>query len=148
MSTICPEKINLLSIKIFKSSIHTTEEYMNHPVKPDGVEIQVGQNTAFNFEVKNIRVRLHVGLTATNNEKQPIGLHGDYVLEFIIHVENLDEFVVEKEGSRVVDRILGGTINGIVYSTARGIIFERTATSSFGGVVLPVIDPKQLIEQA
>lgn len=147
MSTINPELISILSLTIFKSNISTTEDYMNHPVKPDGVEIQVGQNMAFNFEVKNIRVRLIVELMATNNVKKPIGINGDYVLEFIIHVENFDEFLIEEEGKKMIDSKLCGTINGIVYSTARGIIFERTAATSFGGVILPVINPNLLIEK-
>jgi hypothetical protein len=38
------------------------------------------------------------------------------------------------------------TINGIVYSTARGIVYEKTIATPFGGVLLPVIDPDLLIE--
>jgi hypothetical protein len=34
---------------------------------------------------------------------------------------------------------------GIAFSTARGIVFDRTQGTFFGGVILPVIDPKKLI---
>lgn len=147
MSTVKPELIKIHSLTIFKANISTTENYMNHPSKPVGVEIQVSQNTAFNLEEKNIRVRLNVELSATNSSQEPIGLNGDYVIEFIIHVENFDEFILEKEDKKLVESKLGGTINGIVYSTARGIIYERTAATSFGGVILPVINPNHLNEK-
>jgi preprotein translocase subunit SecB len=148
MSKINPDLISIQSIKIFKSGVSTTGEYMDHPVQPDGVEIKLGQRTAFDFGTKRIRVRLNVELEATNKKKEPVGLTGEYVLEFVIQVENFDDFIIEREGKKQVDIVLGGTINGIVYSTARGIIYERTAATAFGGVILPVIDPNHLIEKS
>jgi hypothetical protein len=147
MSTIHPELIKILSVRIFKSNISTTDEYMNNPIKHDGVEIKVGQNTAFNIEKKNIRIRLNIELEARKNESEPIGLSGNYVLEFHIHVDDMEQFITEKEDKKLIDSQLGGTLSGIVYSTARGIIYERTATTAFGGVILPVIDPNLLVKK-
>jgi len=53
MSTIHPEMISILSVKVFKSNFETTDEYLNKPEKPSGVEIKLGQNTAYNLEEKN-----------------------------------------------------------------------------------------------
>jgi hypothetical protein len=147
MSTIHPELITILSIKIFKSNISATDEYMNDPVKPAGAEINVGQNTAFNLEKKNIRIRLIVKLEAKKDEIESLGLTGEYVLEFHIHVEDMEQFIIEKDDKKFIDSKLGGTLNGIVYSTARGIIYERTAATAFEGVILPVIDPNLLLEK-
>lgn len=147
MSTIHPELITILSIKIFKSNINATDEYMNDPVKPAGTEINVGQNTAFNLEKKNIRIRLIVKLEAKKNETESLGLTGEYVLEFHFHVDDLEQFIIEKDDKKYIDGKLGGTLSVIVYSTARGIIYERTAATAFEGVVLPVIDPNLLLEK-
>lgn len=147
MSTIHPELITILSIKIFKSNISATDEYMNDPVKPAGAEINVGQTTAFNLEKKNLRIRLIVKLEAKKNETESLGLTGEYILEFHIHVDDLDQFIIEKDDKKYIDSKLGGTLNGIVYSTARGIIYERTAATAFEGVILPVIDPNLLLEK-
>jgi hypothetical protein len=146
MSTIHPELITILSIRIFNSNISTTDEYMNNPVKPAGVEIKVGQNTAFNIEKKNIRIRLNIELEARKNETEPVGLTGVYILEFHIHIDDLEQFITERENKKLIDSKLGGTLGGIVYSTARGIIYERTAATVFGGVILPVIDPNLLLK--
>ena len=142
-----PELITILSVKIFRSTINTTDEYMNNPIKNEGVEILVEQNTAFNIEKKNIRIRLNIDLEARINKSEPIGLSGNFVLEFHIQVENLEQFIIEVDDKKLIDSQLGGTLNGIVYSTARGIIFERTATSAFRGVILPVIDPNLLLNK-
>jgi len=147
MSTIHPELITVQSVRIHKSSITATDEYMENPVKPAGIEINVGQSTAFNIENKNIRIRLKIGLEARKNETEPIGLYGDYVLEFHIHVDDLEQFITETGDKKLIDSKLGGTLSGIVYSTARGIIFERTAATAFGGVILPVIDPNHLLRE-
>ncbi len=145
MSTIQPELITVLSIKVFKAIQTTTDEYLENPVNPDGVEIKIGQNTALNVEAKNIRIRLNIQLEAKNSESELLGLSGEYGLEFQIHVENLDQFLVEKEEKTLIDTKLGGTLSGIVFSTARGIIYERTSSTLFKGVLLPVIDPNHLL---
>jgi len=147
MSTIQPELISILSIKVFKAIQTTSDEYLDNPVKPDGVEIKIGQNTALSIENKNVRIRLNVQLEAMKKETEPIGLSGEYGLEFYIHVDNLEQFIVEKDEKMLIDRILGGTLNGIIFSTARGIIFERTSSTFFNGVLLPVIDPNLLLDQ-
>lgn len=145
MSTIRPELMTVLSVRILKSIIDTTDEYISNQQLHDGVEIQMGQQTALNVEQKNVRVHLFVHLTATKNETEPIGLSGEYLIEFIIHVANLEEFLIKSDNRQLIDQKLGGTLTGIVFSTARGIIFERTAATLFNGVILPIIDPNQLL---
>lgn len=146
MSTIHPEMISILSVKVFKSNFETADEYLNKPEKPSGIEIKLGQNTAYNLEKKNIRIRLLVNLQATKNKTEKLGLTADFGFEFHIHVNNLVQFIIEKNETKLIDRKLGGVISGIVYSTARGIIMERTSTTFFNTVVLPVIDPNLLLE--
>lgn len=147
MSTVHPEMIEVLSIKVFKANIDATNDYLEMPVKPDGVSIELGQNTVFNLEKKNIRIRLIVKIEATKNESEKIGLSGEYGIEFHIHVENFSDFIVEKAGKKIIDRKLGSTLTGIVYSTVRGIVYDQTSSTHFGGVILPVIDPNLLLEK-
>lgn len=147
MGIIKPELISILSIKVYKAIQTTSDDYLNNPVKPAGIELKIGQHTALNVEKKNIRIRLNVQLEATDDEKKPIGLSGEYGIEFQVHVDNLDEFVVRKDEKNLIDRKLGGVLNGIIFSTARGIIYERTSSTLFNGVLLPVIDPNLLMDK-
>ncbi len=147
MSTIHPEFISILSVRVYRAMVTSSEEFIDNPVKPDGFEIKLGQNTALDIENKNVRIRLNVQIEAMKAESEPIGLSGDFGLEFQILVENLEEYVTEKDGIMIIDRKLGKTLIGIVFSTARGIIFERTSSTFFNGVLLPVIDPNTLLDQ-
>lgn len=147
MSIIHPEFISILSVGVYRAMVTSSEEFIDNPVKPDGFEIKLGQNTALDIENKNVRIRLNVQIEAMKAESEPIGLSGDFGLEFQIQVENLEEYVTEKDGIMIIDRKLGNTLIGIVFSTARGIIYERTSSTFFNGVLLPVIDPNTLLDQ-
>lgn len=148
MSTIHPELISLLKVSILKSNINTTDEFCDAPVKPEEVEINVGQNTAMNIEKKNVRIRLEIKLEGVKEEAVPLGLSGEFEFEFHFHIIDFEQFIFEKDNKQLIDRKLGGTLSGIVYSTARGILLERTASSFFDGVILPIIDPNKLLETA
>ncbi|MFA6335927.1 MAG: hypothetical protein WCX48_10345 [Bacteroidales bacterium] len=50
-----------------------------------------------------------------------------------------------KEPSEISKLMLGASVMGIIYSTARGIILEKTHNSYLNGVILPVIDPGILL---
>lgn len=147
MSIIHPEFISILSVGVYRAMVTSSEEFIDNPVKPDGFEIKLGQSTALDIENKNVRIRLNVQIEAMKAESEPIGLSGDFGLEFQIQVENLEEYVTEKDGIMIIDRKLGNTLIGIVFSTARGIIYERTSSTFFNGVLLPVIDPNTLLDQ-
>lgn len=95
-----------------------------------------------------MRIRLEIVLEGVDDNDNEIGLHGEYGIEFQLHVENLTEFLEESENGqgKSIDGKLGPTLLAIVYSTARGIIIERTQATYFNGVILPVIDPNELIK--
>ena len=44
-----------------------------------------------------------------------------------------------------VSAMIGATLAGIAYSTTRGIILDCTQSTDFKGVLLPVINPQQLL---
>lgn len=106
----------------------------------------MGQLTAFNIEEKNVRIRLTLELIANKDQDKPVGLSGEYLMEFILQVANLEEFVVENsDKTKSLETLLNSTLIGIIFSTARGIIYERTAATLLNGVILPVKVPSQLI---
>lgn len=147
MSTIYPEKISIIAFKVIKANLQTSETYIAKPQKVLGFDLEMGQNTAFNFEQLNVRIRLFVKIEGVNEENEHVGVSGDFGFEFHIHVENLEEFIIVQDEKQMVNSLLGGTLFGIVFSTARGIIMEKTASSALGTVILPVIDPKTLLEK-
>ncbi|GAH33667.1 unnamed protein product [marine sediment metagenome] len=91
----------------------------------------------------------------SQNDKE-LGLNGEYGIEFLFEIDNFEEFIEKNDEEKhtdgtndqedsMVSGVLGGTLMGIVYSTARGMILERTQGTYFKGVILPVINPNDLI---
>lgn len=147
MSSIKPELIHLHSLKVYKTLVNASENYIDNPVEIKNISVQYAQNSAFNFEEKAIRIRLEILMLAVDGEDKEIGLNAEYGIEFHFVVENLDEFVEVEGDKKSISGMLGGTLMGIAYSTARGIVFDRTQGTHFKGVILPVIDPKELVIQ-
>lgn len=147
MSTIKPELIHLRALKVYKTLVDASDDYIDNPVEVENISVQYAQNSAFNFEEKAIRIRLEILMLAVDSEDKEIGLNAEYGIEFHFVVENLDEFIEVEGDTKTINGMLGGTLMGISYSTARGMVFERTQGTHFKGVILPVIDPKELVIQ-
>ena len=146
-SKIKPELIHLIGIRVLKSHLEVSDKLMDKPRKIDGFEMGSSSESGFNFDEKLMRFRLRLKLTGHDKSQKPIGIEGEYAIEFNYHIENMDDFLTKKEeqDDYIVGDDLGGTIAGISYSTARGIILERTQGTDFNGIIIPVINPKELL---
>lgn len=144
---IQPEKIHIVSINIFKAQLNTSDAYLDQPQRPEGLSFGFEKKIAHNFEEGRFRFRLFFQLVALDQEGQKLGVEVEYGLEFHFEVENVTDFI-QKEGEETrLDIGLMATLLGMAFSTARGIIFERTRGTFFEGIVLPVIDPFKAIQE-
>lgn len=148
MKRIKVDKIHLLAINVYKADINCEPEYMNQPIEPAEIKVGFSQESAFNFEENKIRIRLNVELIGIDDKAEDVGLSGEYGIEFHYHVGNFDDFIEEDNGKKHISGILGGTLIGLSFSTARGIILDRTQGTFFNGAILPVIDPNSLLKEA
>ena len=147
MSKINPELISMFHVKIFKSIITTSPEYLEKPVKPGNFRVGYSQKSAFNFEIKNIRIRLEIFLEGIDEKENLIGIQGDFGFDFHFHISNIEDFIEENDGNKKVSGNLGATLISIAYSTARGIVIERTQGTFLNGTILPIIDPQELLKE-
>lgn len=140
-----PTRIHILGVSLVKGALNASDAYLQAPVRPELVKVQQQQVSRINDAQKLFLVRLTIELEGQDKDARPIGLSSSYVLDFQVRVDDLDDFKqgVQK-GHPVIDGQLVATIMGILYSTARGIILERTRGTFFDGVILPVISPKDL----
>lgn len=140
-----PTRIHILGVSLVKGALNASDAYLQAPGRPDLVKVQQHQVSRINDAQKLFLVRLTIELEGQDKDARPIGLSSSYVLDFQVRVDDLDHFKqgVQK-GHPVIDGQLVATIMGILYSTARGIILERTRGTFFDGVILPVISPKDL----
>ncbi|HRD54330.1 MAG TPA: hypothetical protein PKY96_16950 [Flavobacteriales bacterium] len=145
-SAVDPTRIKILKLAIAKANIEATDAYLADPRDPVNSTTAFGTNIAFDPPQKLCRARLTIDLQGVDKQKQLLGLKASYDLLCDMKVENLQDLIHDDNGNLIVDGQLAATLMGIFYSTARGIILERTSGTFFGGVILPVIDPKQLVQ--
>jgi len=145
---IYPEKITIEHIAILQSQVSASDNFLKNIQKPHQIEIQQKQDSSFDMEQKKVRIRLKTLLEATDNEKNKLGVSGQFTIDFYIHVANFDDFIVKEGDKKTVHASLGSTLMGIIYSTARGIILERTHGTYLNGTILPVINPHKLIQNS
>jgi len=141
-----PTKIHILGVSLVQGALDASDAYLQAPGRPELVKVQQHQVSRFNDAQKLFLVRLTIELEGQDKKAQPIGLSSSYVLDFQVRVDDLDDFKQGlQNGNPVIDGQLVATVMGILYSTARGIILERTRGTFFDGVILPVISPKDLV---
>jgi len=144
---IDPKAITIEHIRIIHSDVTSTEQYRDNPQKLSKIEIQNKQNSAFNFQEKRMRIRLNTLLQGVDQNLEKLGVSGEFLIEFHTYVDNFDDFVIEESEEKKISGTLMSTLISIVYSTARGIIFEKLQGTYLSGCILPVINPDDLIEK-
>ncbi|OMP81225.1 hypothetical protein [[Flexibacter] sp. ATCC 35208] len=104
-------------------------------------------DSQYQKEYKIVRLFLEISIQGLDDADQFNGISAGYTHEFVFHVDNLEELVEFDEEKKIVvaDGDLGITLAGIAYSTARGIIFDKTQGTLLKGLILPIISPNQLL---
>lgn len=148
-SNINPELIHLIGVRVMKAHMQVTDEFMENPKEVPSFKLGSKSETGFNVEENYLRFRLFIKLEGQNEVNSTLGIEGEYIIEFQYIVDNMRDFISYEENKEdyTVDSQLGATIAGISYSTARGIVLERTNGTYFNGVILPVLNPRELLEE-
>lgn len=143
-----PEDINLMSINLLQFNIDATEAFIQKPKKVKGIDFELGKEIAHNIEKGMARYRLFFNCKAINGKLKTIGLNANIGLEFHFFVGNFDRFVKkDKKGNTQIHFTIAASLMNIAYSTARGIILEKTQNSYFNGIIIPIVDStKYLLE--
>ncbi len=142
---IIPEKISLVTFNLLKSVFHVSEEVVNQPLDAARIEVNINLNHGFDFEKKLMFMTYGIGITASNEKGEKLEIGAEFTMQFVVHVQNLEEFVKETEDQKVIDKRIGTTAVGITYSTMRGIVLSQLMGTKLQGVFLPVLDPGSLL---
>ncbi len=134
-------KITLVSIKTLKGSIEEAESYK------DEFSFEFATSTNVGRDLKHFRFIIDVNISMHQANKV-INKAAHYSIEFIFLIDNLEDFVdIDEKGTTAnVHPDLGVTVAGIAYGTIRGIIYQRTQGTALDGIILPVIDPSNLLK--
>lgn len=147
-SQVDPDKIHITGVRLLSANFESSDEFLKNPILPARTNVQIGQNTGLNLEKNLLVIKMEIILRGLNSEDSEVGLSARYLIHFAFTVDNLKELVQVQDNTSNIDSRLGATVLGIAYSTARGIVVERTQGSFFNGAILPVINPSSLLNKS
>lgn len=143
--SIDTDKIHLFQVSLVKGWLDASDEYMENPVKPSGMNYRIGHRFSFNREEKKCRFILDLNVEGCDTADLLLGVKAAYTLDFYFQVENFEDYVIGKGKHFQLHPLFGSTLLGIAFSTARGIVLERTKGTYFDGLILPVVSPMKLL---
>ena len=145
VNLVDPEKIHLNGVRLMEAHFETSEQYLLKHTPPARTNVQIGQATGLNIDHNVLVVKLEIILKGLDEQDIEVGLHARYLIHFSFIIDNLNDLVQIHDEKSNVDGLLGATVLSIAYSTARGIILERTQGSFFNGAILPVVNISNLM---
>jgi hypothetical protein len=149
MAKIVPEQIHIVSIQVTNANVSMTKG-KDLVEKNKAFDINFKANTSLSLEDQDFcKVDFTVDFSPTEQLKDQTDFSASFSIDFIFSIEHLQNFKVAVPGTEhgfLLDSTLGTTLMGIVYSTARGIILTRTAGTILDSILLPVINPANLLD--
>ncbi|MBP8824425.1 MAG: hypothetical protein KBH07_12355 [Flavobacteriales bacterium] len=140
-----PTKMRINRITMIHGKLEATEAYLNKPEPPAQVKVDFGHRSGIGWKAERTWHRLYVELAALDDKGSPLGLTASYVFEFHFTIQGLGDFAKKlDDGALAIHPVMANTLMGIMFSTVRGMVLERTKGTYFDGVVLPVIAPGDL----
>lgn len=141
-----PARIKFRHAIVVQGGIHTEEKFFKNPVQPVHTNATVGATFGFNSAERSVRIAVRSTFVGLDRDNQMVGIEGTYELHFLMTVDGFDEFISKApDGTELFNHQIAVVMAGVAYSTARGIILERTLGTIMGGVFLPVVDSSGLI---
>ncbi len=111
-------------------------------------EFSYALNSLHDLERRFVGIELRLSLDGLDEEKNSVGVHGHFWLRFTFEVLNLEELLVHDGETTTIPPALYLTLLGIAYSTARGLVMAKTASTVLQGVTLPIVDVRELVAGA
>jgi len=144
-SSVHPDYIHLRSVRLSKSSIEVHPS-VDLEKSLHGYSFSFNQRSQFYYDKQLFQLHLDVLLEGKDVYQNPLDVNCEFALEFLFEIENLAELsqLDDKKGLSV-DQSLGETLMAIAYATSRGVILQTTQATVLGGVILPVIAPRDLL---
>jgi len=149
MSAIDPNQIHLLRVRLYKSNIEVDHKDDDLVKRIHHYSFSFNYTSNFYVEKNLFLLSLEIILVGKDENNEILDVNGEFGIEFLFEIDNLSSLsTTDKEGGFLVKESLGLTLMAIAYSTARGIILQSTQSSILDGVILPVIDPKDLLNSS
>lgn len=146
-SSFDPRMIAIHQIVITQGHIKTEESFLSNPVQPVKTRVNVDTKFHFNSPTNRARVIIRTFFQSLDEKDREVGISGFYEIHFDMGLPNMGQFVQKNEqGLEAISQGVAAAFVSVAYSTARGIVYERTMGTIARGVMLPVVNASTLIQ--
>lgn len=140
------DKLHLLEFKFIKGEINSpfalTEKSMG------AVQFEVAFNMGFHPGKKLVKAELDIRILSVGSALEAEAATANFEFVYIFKIDNFSQLITEdKTGILVVDPMLANAIAQISYSSTRGVLLTRLQGTVFSSFIMPIMDPKKLVEQ-
>lgn len=140
------DSFNLLNYGIRKCCISAGERYLDQAPPSVQYMMDVEYEAYFRPEQALGIMVLHFKFWGQNEEKDPVDLNAQFIIEFYFHIDDVSQYIDDLE-KRKISANIGVPMLSVAFSTARGIIMEKTNRTHFQDLIVPVIDPVFLLTE-
>lgn len=140
------EAIHLQSINVISGAIGANPDIDPSVIK--FYKLNFETETGINLEASITRFIFKVELIGIGEQDKVLDVNANYSIDFTFKIDDLSNFIMNKDDENnmfQLDNNLGATLMSIVYSTTRGIILSKTQGTIMNGVILPVVNPSNLL---
>lgn len=138
---IDPEKIHLLQIEPMEIFIPVIKESFK---QEESVDMKIAHISAHDLDDNRFLLGLDIILTLADRKLERTAR---FRYDFHFAIDNLEQMhSLDDQNEPIFDRQFVATLAGISYSTLRGIISEKLSISSWGSIIVPVINPDKILE--
>jgi hypothetical protein len=138
-TAIVANEIHLKSVEVAQQKMDLAAFKKNKSHK-----LNVGHK--FLHNLKDERVKLEFVFAFSDEEKHELL---SFQIDFHFQIDHLQNFYELNESDLPIFKShLLGTLIGIAFSTARGIIFEKLSNAGVPNVLIPVVSPQQMLKKS
>ena len=138
------ENLHLSQVEVVEFSLSTRKMEVS---ERQTTNLEFSHDIYSGIDVKHNRIGLGLKLNGKLllNEEADVP-HFFIDLLFHFQYDKLSDCITkDEEGQFALSAAFGEVLASISYSTARGIVFERTLNTVFDGLVLPIVKPSGLL---
>ncbi|MEP0264216.1 hypothetical protein [Dokdonia sp.] len=141
-----PTELDIIEHKIVQGHIESPFEFDSDLI--ENYKTDMSFNASFVIEKK--LVKAYMGFVIqTNSESDQKESNAEFDFVYVFRVGNIEELLTTEEDGEINDLELTllTAIAAISFSTSRGILMTRLQGTVMKDYILPVIDPKKLLEE-
>ncbi len=121
--------------------------YIDQTVCNEPDEFTIGVSVSFDFKPEGNTIDLTLSTTVTPRESKTQTHISELITRYRYTIE--DPVVAEADDIRIkLPKDFLTTLVAISYSTQRGLLYDRVATSPLEKLILPLINPSELLENS